>query len=476
MERTQTRREFLAAAATGVAALTVPGRALAFLDAPKGVTTYVTEPSFRVPTLTVNTLASPAPGYVFATTLNGPGQRGPMILDNEGEIVWFLPLDEVPVNFRTQVYRGQTVLTWWQGSFTQLATGQGASVIVDDTYSQVAVVEAGNGYKADPHEFLLTPQGTALMTIYNPVTADLSSVGGSTSGTVLDSIVQEVDVASGDVLFEWHSLEHVPLTATYAPLLDPFDYFHVNSIDVHPDGDLIVSARNTSAVYKLDRKTGDVRWTLGGRTSDFQLGPRAFFMYQHDARAHPDGTLTLYDDGPSSSSQQSRAIRLGLDTSSLQALLLQEFDHPTPLMSSAMGNAQVLPNGNLMVGWGTEPYITEFDPLGDVRFDASFVGNAWNYRAFRNTWVARPAALPAIVARRRVGGATVHASWNGSTETAYWRVSGGPAANALEPLATVAATGFETAVGVVGSHRVLQATALDAGKRPLASSRAVRPA
>ena len=476
MERRQTRKEFLAAAATGVAALSLPGRALAFLDSPVGVATYVTEPSFRVPTLTVNKLASPSPGYVFATTLNGPGQRAPMIVDNTGEVVWFLPLDEVPVNFRTQVYRGETVLTWWQGSFTQLATGQGSSVIVDDTYSQVAVVEAGNGYKADPHEFLLTPQGTALMTIYNAVAADLSSVGGSTSGTVLDSIVQEVDVASGAVLFEWHSLQHIPLTDTYAPLLDPCDYFHVNSIDVDLDGNLIVSARNTSAVYKLDRKSGAVLWTLGGRSGDFQLGPRAFFMYQHDARTHPDGTLTLYDDGPSSSSQQSRAIRLGLDTSSMQALLLQEFDHPTPLMSSAMGNAQVLPNGNVMVGWGTAPYITEFDPLGDVQFDASFDGKAWNYRAFRNTWAGRPATKPAIVARRRVGGATVHVSWNGSTETAYWRIAGGPAPDAVAPLTTVPAAGFETAVAVAGSHRVLQATALDSRKRPLASSAAVRPA
>ena len=202
--------------------------------------------------------------------------------------------------------------------------------------------------------------------------------------------MQEVDIATGKVLFEWHSLDHVDIKDSWSPILSPFDYFHVNSIDVDLDGNLLVSARNTWGVYKLDRKTGAVIWRLGSKSTDFELGPGVQFMYQHDARAHPDGTITLYDDGAGSASHQSRAIRLGLSMADRRAVLLQEFLHPTPLTAFAMGNAQFLSNGNVVVGWGTAPFVTEFGPLGDVRFDATFDGGAWNYRAFRNTWNARP--------------------------------------------------------------------------------------
>jgi hypothetical protein len=305
------------------------------------------------------------------------------------------------------------------------------------------------------------------------VQADLSSVGGPSNGTVLDSIVQEVDVKSGRVLFEWHSLDHIPLTDTYSPVLDPFDYFHINSVDVDLDGNLLISARNTSALYKVDRSSGKILWRLGGRSGDFELGPSAFFMYQHDARAHSDGTITLFDDGPGPSSAQSRAIRLGIDLGSMRANVLQDYRHPTPLAAAAMGNAQVLGGNAMLVGWGTEPYITEFGPLGDVRFDAKFDGDAWNYRAFRDTWIGRPTTKPAVAAAARGNRVTVYASWNGSTETAYWRVSSGQSASSLAPAKTVPAVGFETAIPIAGRPHVVSVTALDRAHRQLGRSRTV---
>ena len=431
---------------------------------------FVSEPDLKPPAVNVTTSNGVSPGCIFVASLNGPGQRGPLILDRTGRVVWFHPVDTVAINFRSQVFEGKPVLTWWEGQISKIGTGQGEGVIVDETYATVARVRAGNGLQADVHELLLTPSGTALITAFNPVQADLTSVGGPSSGTVLDSIVQEVDVRSGRVLFEWHSLDHVPLTDTYAPVLDPFDYFHVNSIDVAPDGSLIVSARNTSAVYKLDRKSGAVQWRLGGRSSDFALGPRAFFMYQHDARMHTDGTMTIFDDGPSSSSQQARGIRLGLDLGGMRADLLQEYVHPTPLDVAAMGNVQVLPGDALFVGWGTQPYMTEFGPEGDIRFDASFAGGAWNYRAFLSPWVGRPARRPALALEHHATGVAAYASWNGSTETAHWSISAGPARAALAPVHIVPAAGFETRVALPARTRYVQATALDAHRRPLASS------
>jgi hypothetical protein len=473
------RRAFLtrsggALVAAGVLPQAGWARPLARKQAGTGFATFVSDPSIEPPTIAVTTSNNPSAGYLLVASLNGPGQRGPLMLDNRGQVVWFRRTSKVAINLQAQRYRGKPVLTWWEGDVTQSGTGQGQGVIVDSTYKEIARVSAGNGYQADVHEFILTPQGTALLTIFNTVQRDLTAVGGSGSGNVLDSIFQEVDVATGKVLFEWHSLDHVPITDTYAPVLDPFDYFHLNSIAVDPlDGNFVVSARNTSAIYKLDRQSGAVLWRLGGRSSDFSLGPETFFMYQHDARPHPDGTLTLYDDGPSPSSQQSRALRLALDQRGMHAQIVQEYVHPTPLASAAMGNVQVLPGEGVVVGWGTEPYLTEFGPAGDVRWDAHFVGGGWNYRVIRAAWVGRPTAPPAVAASRSGGATTVHVSWNGSTETAYWQLAAGAAKSSLAPVKTVARTGFETAATLPGHPAFVAATPLDAKHKALAQARVV---
>ena len=439
------------AAAGGAAALAFPRFALGATGEAK----FVTQPTFRVPTIDVLTRTNPAPGYLFVATLNGPGQRGPCILDDYGNVVWFKPLDKTAIDFRVQSYQGKPVLTWWEGAISQLGVGQGEGVILDHTYTEIARVRAGNGLQADVHELLLTPTGTALVTIYNSVQRDLTAVGGPAAHNTWDSIIQEIDVKTGNVVFEWHSLDHVPITDSYAPILDPYDYFHINSIDVDYDGNLLVSARNTSAIYKIDKSTGNVMWTLGGRSSTIEMGPRVFFMYQHDARVHPDGTITLFDDGPGPSSQQARAIRLGVDVPGRSAVLLQEYTHPQALIVQAMGNAQQLAGDSLLVGWGTQPYLTEFGPQGEVRFDAKFTGDSWNYRAFRNPWVGRPKSHPVAVARRHGAKAIVYASWNGSTETAFWRIG-----SKVFPR-----KGFETAMTVLGHPTTVEA--LDAHHRPI---------
>ncbi len=425
--------------------------------------------------MTVNTLTAPAPGYVFVETLTGPGQRGPMIVDNHGQVVWFRRVKTFAINFRRQVYRRKPVLTWWEGEVTKIGTSEGVNLIVDQSYKTIARVGAGNGYKADVHEFLLTPQGTALLTVHAETTADLTPVGGAASANVLDSIVQEVDVATGKVLFEWHSLQHVPLTETYAPLLDPFDYFHVNSIDVDLDGNLVISAKNTAAVYKLDRRTGEIIWRLGGRKSDFTVAPEAGFFYQHDARMHPGGTMTLFDDGTGDASHPARGLKLALDVPNRQCTLIEAYPHPTPLVCNSMGNAQLLPGGGMMVGFGDQPYVTEFGPSADVRFDAKFDGNAWNYRGFRDVWIGHPSTVPVVAVTRSGRDAVLHVSWNGSTETAYWRVSTGHTIATLRPVKTVPRTGFETSIRLGGVPLVVTVTALDFSRRPLAASKVYRP-
>jgi hypothetical protein len=425
--------------------------------------------------MTVETLTTTAPGYLFVETLNGPGQRGPMVVDNRGQIVWFRRVKAYAINFRTQVYRRKPVLTWWEGEVTKIGTSEGVNLIVDRSYKTIARVGAGNGHKADVHEFLLTPHGTALITVHAETQADLTAVGGAANANVLDSIVQEVDVATGMVLFEWHSLDHVPFTESYAPLLDPYDYFHVNSIDVDLDGNLVISGKSTSAVYKLDRSSGEVLWRLGGRKSDFQVAPGAAFFYQHDARTHPDGTLTLFDNGTGDASHPARGLRLEPDLQSRTCSLVAAYPHPTPLVVKSMGNAQLLRGGGMMVGFGDQPYATEFGPDGDVRFDARFDGDAWNYRAFRDVWVGRPRTVPVVAVTRAGRDAVLHVSWNGSTETAYWRVESGRTVAALRPVPTVPRDGFETSIRLTGVPLVVRVSALDRSHRVLGTSKVYRP-
>jgi hypothetical protein len=158
-------------------------------------------------------------------------------------------------------------------------------------------VAAGNGRSGDLHEFLLTDRGTALLTAYVLRHIDLRPVGGSRSGAIQDAIFQEVDLASGRVLLEWHSLDHIPLTESYWPLTSwSWDYVHLNSIDVDLDGNLLVSSRNTHTVYKIDRRSGEIIWRLGGKHSDFAMGAGATFAWQHDPRRQADGTLTIFDN------------------------------------------------------------------------------------------------------------------------------------------------------------------------------------
>jgi hypothetical protein len=428
-----------------------------------------------------------APGYTFVAPKNGPeetgpGQRGPMIVDDEGNPVWFRPLAneaEDAMDFKAQRYRGRSVLTWWQGPHTTY--GRGEYTILDGSYGEVARVRAGRGYHGDLHEFLITERGTALMTIYGPVPHDLSSVGGAVDGVAADGIVQEVDIETGEVLFEWHSLDHVGIQESYYRPPDdpaePFDYFHINSIDVDHDENLIISARKTSATYKIDRKGGGVVWRLDGKRSDFTMGAGTRTRYQHDARRRSDGTLSIFDNGDEETYERSRAVVVELDEGSMRAELVFERAHPEGRLSVTQGNVQTLPNGNAFVGWGSEPCFSEFSESGELVFDASFPTGVESYRAFRLPWVGRPKDVPAVAADPgpAPGEVTLYASWNGATEVATWGALAGPAPDRLKSLGSVPRSGFETAAVARTEGTYVGVEAIDRRGRTIGRSAAVRP-
>ena len=269
------------------------------------------------------TASSPAtaPGDIFAAPYDGPGQSGPMILESDGGLVWFkaLPKYTSATNLRVQEYAGKPVLTWWQGDISIHGFGQGEGVILDGAYAPIARVRAGNGLQADLHEFQLTPQGTALITAYDPIHCDLASVGGPADGAVTDGTFQEIDVRTGLVMFQWTSLDHVALAESYAPanISDtafPFDYFHINSINLDQDGSLLISSRNTWTAYDLNPQTGQIDWQLGGKHSSFTMGPGTTTAWQHDPRELANGSFSIFDNGASPTvHSQSRGIVVGLE-------------------------------------------------------------------------------------------------------------------------------------------------------------------
>ena len=447
---------------------------------------YVTRPDLTPPAIEVVSSTSPTPGLVFLAPKRAGAQAGPLIVDERGETVWSAPQSgsAVAADLRVQTYEGEPVLTWWEG---QSAVGRGAGelVIMDRQYREVARLQTGNERQADFHEFRLTDEGTALLIAYGPEPADLSAIGGPRQGFEFESYVQEVDVATGEVLMEWSAGDDVPVSDTFSQLTEqedasedrPLDWFHANSVAPGPDGTLLVSARNTHTVYAIDRASGELRWRLGGKHSDIAMGPGTAFKWQHDAQWLGGNRISLFDNNASTTGGgPSRALILDVDREARTAAVVAQASHPDRVSAGTQGNTQVLPDGGLFVGWGSEGRVSEFSAGGAVVFDATFAP-ADSYRAYLFDWEGQPTEPPDVVVTPvEVQGGDddagdedgddqdrpldVAVSWNGATEVATWRVLAGDDADELEPVAEVAEDGFETTIRVEAAA-VVAVEALD---------------
>jgi Arylsulfotransferase (ASST) len=399
----------------------------------------------QIPALTVqHSEPGVATDPIFIAPYNAPNaQAGAVIVENNGQPIWENPLaGKVTTNFQVQSYRGAPVLTWWEGNI-ELGHGVGEYVIADSSYRTVRRVHAGRGLRGDLHEFVITPRDTALLTSYVVSKADLSSVGGSRSGTIQDAIFQELDLSTGEVLLEWHSLDHIPLSESYSPVSADWDFFHINSVALDDDGGLLVSARSTHTVYKIDRD-GKIRWRLGGKSGDFDMGAGSSFAWQHDARRQADGTLTLFDNGATPAVEKhSRGLILEVDEQAMTATLLSQYIHPR-VLSGSQGSVQLLAGGNVFVGWGETPRVSEFDRSGRLLFDAVLGKKYESYRAFRMPWTGMPAESPALAVSRGGARVSAYASWNGATDVHHWNLLAGSSPSDLCAVAHTRSRGFES--------------------------------
>src|SRR5215211_4371110 len=335
---------------------------------PKGVWAFRSRPDLSPAAVQVTERAQgTSPGYILIALKEGAGEHGPMIVDDQGQLVWYSKYRSAR-DFKVQRYRSRPVLSWWEGKVLA-GHGVGEYVIFDDSYIEPP---------SDPNY--------------------------------------------------------------------PYDYFHINSIDVDHDGNLLLSARNTWSVYKIDRSTGEVLWRLGGKNSDFEMGYGTRTAFQHDARRHEGGTITIFDNGAHPQvHEESRAILVELDEQKMSATLVRAYSSPQKLISTSQGNTQLLPEGNVFVGWGSQPFVSEFSYDGELLLVGRFPPDGESYRAFRFPWSGHPTYDPAVALERLSDEKVkLYASWNGATEVESWEVLSGEHPGRLVPLGSVPRDGFET--------------------------------
>jgi len=462
---------------------------------PGAVQHYSSAPSLTPSTVRLTTPAKPGatPGDLFLAPYQGKGSPGPMITDQAGKLVWFhpLPAGDTATNFQAEQYEGKPVLVWWQGRVLEVGFGQGEDVLYSSSYQHVATIFAGNGYHADLHEVRITPQGTAWIDMFDPIHMNLTSAHGEANGVLTDSVVQEIDIKTGLVMWEWHALGHVALSESNNPAPRasyPWDYVHINSVDPGPTGgtagvganqpgDVLLSSRSTWTLYDVDLHTGAIQWRLGGSHSSFKLGGGTRFYWQHDAEWQPGGLISMFDNGSDPPKEkQSRGLLLDPNTGNHTVSLVKQFTNPTKtLLAESQGNTLNLSTaentaGNWLMGYGGLPNFTEYDSAGHVLLDGTLGKNVQSFRTYLSPWSGQAPGSPSVA----VSGSAVAVSWNGATNVASWRVLGGSSATALAAVASAAKTGFQTTISVPASAAYVAVQALDPSGAVLGTSHTIK--
>ncbi|KIW87636.1 uncharacterized protein Z519_11610 [Cladophialophora bantiana CBS 173.52] len=442
-----------------------------------------------------------APGYYFVAPYQA-AQEGIHIYDNDANLIYSgfgsagPGVSHAP---QTCMYKGEIHLCFYQG-VQMLGWGHGHGLIMDKHYRIVKSIEPGS-YQAssDMHEFRVINDGKqALMTQYLRSVYDMCPWNLCDGfGYIQQGAFQEVDIDSGEVLFEWHSLDHVhPSESWVGPSTteisgsgehpdSPWDYFHINSIDKNQDGDYLISARHTSAVYKLSGVDGHVIWRLNGAKSDYVLDGFQFSS-QHDARFISDNethtVLSLFDNGTNGFNQtqpHSTGQIIVVDHRTKVATCILNLDPPFvdghAHISKSQGNMQILPNGGIIMGWGNDAFWTEYAPETHeiIFYGALAWTNTMNYRVHKfDNWVGMPLTKPALWAFSKDGrDMMVYVSWNGATEVKSWRFYGGESKQGpWEEIKTVPKNGFETISRLDGAYTYSYAEALDKDGQILGTS------
>ncbi|WVQ83302.1 hypothetical protein IAT38_005441 [Cryptococcus sp. DSM 104549] len=393
-----------------------------------------------------NSTSSLQSGYLFLAP-RGTDVETPtaIIYDANGEVVFHgveFGIGQT-MAFTTGTYQGEQVMLAWEGSFNSNGYGSGYGLVYDSTYTVIAnVTSAIDGTGIDFHEFALTDNNTALATIYINEEYDLSawnvSATDGTSGWILGGAFQETDVATGDAIFTWKSLDHVTPSDCYTDPgttgvseNSPWDYFHINSIEKDASGNYLISSRHCHAIYQISASTGEILWSINGKNTNFTMGDGTTFEWQHDARWRNNYTqISLFNNAATSwesDEDEASGLLLNVDQSAMAVTLAQNFLPWNATVAKSQGSMELQENGNWLLGWGQNPYWSEYTADGTLLASVQFgVGNVQGYRAIRSDWVGYPTTTPALAVSTNssTSGYDVYTSWNGATEVSQWVLLG----------------------------------------------------
>lgn len=316
---------------------------------------------------------------------------------------------------------------------------------------------------ADLHSFTILPENSALVTAYEKVGLDMSDVLRRPSGSkgwAWDSLFQEFDIETGEVIFQWRASEHFALNESYAPTgqpteKEPWDWFHINMVEKDIAGNYLISARHLRCIAYVSGTTGEVLWKLGGKANmfeDLSDGDATLFVGQHDAHWDEDQRyITLFDnraDWQYELEHVSKGRRIEVDVEHMTAKVNATYVHPLNIFAFSQGSYQTLPNRNVLIGYGYTGAFTEFSPNGHVLCDAYLQpssrfssGDVQSYRNMKFNWTGTPSTEPSFVLEN----GTLSVSWLGSTEVRSWGLQHAHAAEGeYESAVSFPKTGFET--------------------------------
>ena len=503
MKRSAPRPRTLLRAAAFLSALSLPLWTAGAAAAALGAWSFQSAPQLSPPHVKVAvSRAGVSPGLVFmdpfkdfAVMTPEVGQPGGEILDQQGDPVWFHPTSKGKevVDLEAQRYNGKAVLTFWVGAIsvppsTALPPGTpepgGKFYIYSNRYKLLRTIVPADGFTADPHEFTITPQGTALFTAVKVEQASVTGAAGQQEVSLVDSEIQEISLKTGKLVFSWDMLAHVSPTESEVPMPAAggvWDPYHMNSIDEDNAGHLLASARNTSTLYEISRTTGQIVWKLGGKDPTYAVAANASFSWQHDARFAPGGEITLFDDaccdlGVAGAAPQhpARGLVVKLNSSSKAATLVKQYEHQPEIDVPSQGSMQTLAGGNRFIGWGQEPYYSEYTASGRLLYEVALPAADESYRARKYQWTATPYYAPSVAVLKTGNHRTAYASWNGATTVAAWEVLAGSKPNRLKVVVAHAKRrGFETSIRIPNNGRYFQVKALGASGQVLRASRTV---
>lgn len=348
-------------------------------------------------TIIKNNGATPLDLYIAPNSRVSPEKYGrfSMVLDTAGAARAFKKLTYWPFDFK--------VLPNGRMSISRLQVFSGSTTeskifVMDTSWNVLDSIEPRNGYLTSAHDHMVLPNGHIVVQAWEDIIMNLSTVvpGGDPAALVVQGIIQELD-QDRNVVFQWRTLEHIPITDSYEDLTaKAIRYAHNNAIWVDHDGDFLVSLRHCSSVIRIDRATGDVKWIMGGKRNQFTFSSSvpgvtdALFSYQHDVRRTKSG-ISLFDNGNARNPQYSRAVEYRVDETNKTAELVWTYRHDPDIFTSLQGCVQTLANGHRVIAWGSaaaegSPGITEVDSSGSVVFEALLPKELFVYRAQRHAW------------------------------------------------------------------------------------------